>query len=219
MPVNKNIKDISGKRYGRLTVLSYAYSKNRTTFWNCKCDCGNETIIRKNSLTNGDTISCGCYRKEHKHEYGFKHGKSHEKIYNSWAGMKSRCLSKNHSKYKNYGGRGITICEEWLDFNNFYDWAILNGYKEGLSIDRINVNGNYEPHNCRWSDRKTQMNNKTNNRYIEYGGQIKTITEWASELGIKTETLRYRIFIANWDLKKAFETLPNAKLLIVGDND
>lgn len=157
--------DLHGQKFGRLTVLSRAKNRKQFTMWLCKCDCGNEVVVSTNALLVGHSTSCGCKREENFNSY--KHGKSYSNLYRRWLGMKSRCLNKNNARYKNYGGRGITICDEWLDkengFMNFYNWAIANGYKKELSIDRINVDGNYEPSNCRWITLQEQNWNTTRN--------------------------------------------------------
>jgi hypothetical protein len=122
-----------------------------------------------------------------------KHGKCYTKIYGVWHGIKQRCFDKNRPEYERYGGRGITMFVDWLDFETFYKWAIENGYKEGLSIDRIDNDGNYEPSNCRWSTRKEQQNNTRYNHYIEINGVSKTITEWAKENNIRVDTFWLRV--------------------------
>lgn len=122
-----------------------------------------------------------------------KHGKRHTRLYSILDKIKQRCYNKNHTAYKNYGGRGVKVCNEWLnDFMTFYDWSMNHGYKDTLTIDRIDVNGNYEPDNCRWVDRKTQANNRRNNVYLTYNGKTQTMKEWSRELGVKYKTIFYR---------------------------
>ena len=198
----------AGQKFGRLTVVGLDHIKKYIhnngikevqEFYLCKCDCGNETIIRKNMLKNGYTLSCGCLNREKARLTGLAkktHGFSKSRIYRIWSKIKLRCYNKNdYFHYNLYGGRGITVCNEWKnDFMSFYKWAMANGYKDNLSIDRIDVNGNYEPSNCRWATTKEQCNNRSNTIIINYNGLSKSLTEWAEHLNISYSTLlrRYR---------------------------
>lgn len=195
------LKDLSGKRFGRLYVLKLAFTKNRKSYWLCKCDCGKEKIIRSDSLIGGKSISCGCYQKEKMKENIKPHRNS--KLYRVYYGMKERCCNENCVNYKYYGGKGVKIYYEWLnDFETFYDWATNNGYKDGLTIDRIDVNGDYSPENCRWITHKEQMSNTTANRRFEYNGENLTISELAEKYNINRNTLNYRINMG-WNIEKA----------------
>lgn len=158
--------DLKGKKFNRLTVLEYA-GKSK---WLCKCDCGNLTTVIAPKLKSGHTKSCGCFQKEQASKFNRKYEdiKKARILRKKWYHMLDRCYDKNSKRYKDWGGRGIKVCEEWHNFENFYNWAIISGYK-GLpqkyeSLDRINNNGNYEPNNCRWADAITQNNNKRNSR-------------------------------------------------------
>lgn len=172
--------DRTGIKYGRLTVIKlHEIVKKKGSFWLCKCDCGNEKIIRGNMLGK-QTRSCGCLKKEmEKENLGrFINGKMQSRLATIWYHMKSRCYNENDTNYKNYGAKGITVCEEWLnDFENFEKWSVLNGYSDNLSIDRIEVEGNYEPANCRWADFTIQSNNKRNTLFVEYNNQIMSLKQ------------------------------------------
>ena len=179
------VKDLTGQKFNMLTVIEKDCN-NRTdnkAHWICKCDCGNYTVVRGTYLVNSRTKSCGCLRGEAQYEY--KHGLSNTRLYRIWCAMKQRCYSESFDGYKNYGGRGITICDEWLnDFQVFYDWSMANGYAENLTIDRIDVNGNYEPSNCRWATMKEQLNNRRNTvlrgekeAHVEWGLHVQRLKE------------------------------------------
>lgn len=186
--------DITGEKYGRLRVVEYV-GKNRfnKAMWKCVCDCGKETIARADALKCGHKRSCGCLNKENKSrwciERNTKHGKSNTRLYAVWCDMRRRCNNSNVPEYKNYGARGIKVCAEWNnDFQTFYDWAIINGYDESAergncTIDRIDVNGDYCPENCRFVDLMVQGSNKRNNKRITHNGVTMTQSEWARYYG------------------------------------
>lgn len=198
-------QDITGERFGRLVAVRPNGKQGKNTLWLCKCDCGNHTITNISSLKKGLCKSCGCLRKENTGAMFRKHGHSKEKIFPVYLTMKARCETPNNSHYKYYGGKGIKVCAEWADsFEAFYGWSMANGYSEGLTIDRIDVNGNYEPANCRWVSKIVQANNKSNNALITYNGETHTIAEWAKILGLSYYTLYQRIKVHNWTLERAF---------------
>jgi hypothetical protein len=186
--------DLTGKRFGRLVVIHRAQSSRPTeTKWECLCDCGNKTIVDSFKLRNGITKSCGCLAKELTSSRSKKHGMFGTRLYRIWFNMKQRCSNPKHIAFKNYGGRGIEVCSEWLEFETFCKWAMSYGYCEDLSIDRIDNDKGYSPENCRWSTEKEQGQNKRNNRVIHINGESHTIAEWARYSGIKENTLRWRI--------------------------
>jgi hypothetical protein len=173
--IGKAKVNLCGKRFGRLTVLSEdENSPKGHTYWFCKCDCGKMRRVRNDKLTCGETISCGCFNRELIVIQSTKHGSCNTRLHNIWTAMKQRCNNPNSDGYQNYSGRGIRVCKEWIDsFLSFQVWALRNGYSESLTIDRINVNGNYEPSNCRWATYSEQNRNKRPYRKIK----IKTASE------------------------------------------
>lgn len=188
--------DLTGQKFGKLTVVIRAgVNMQNKALWVCKCDCGKETIVSGVYLRNGHTKSCGCYRAEIGEKIFTKHNGSNTRLYRIWCGIKKRCYDRNDKdKYKYYGGRGITVCDEWRnDFQAFYDWAMSHGYADDLTIDRIDNNGNYAPLNCRWISKKEQMNNTRRNHSVTINGESKNITQWAEESGVPIKTLWYRL--------------------------
>lgn len=197
----KKIDIKAGDRFGMLTVIreetpNITPGGTKQRKFLVKCDCGREKTVSLFVLTSKKqhVASCGCsydlasytrkYTKEQKHSF----------LYTTWRGMKQRCKDKGFAKYACYGGRGITICDEWdNNYISFYNWAIANGASKQLTLDRIDVNGNYEPSNCRWVDNATQQRNKQYNRYLEYNGVKKLLREWAEELDIPYDTIRHRL--------------------------
>lgn len=202
---NKSFKDLTGKKFGKLTVICKEYTdKNRNIHWKCKCECGNTAIVRGRALKNGNTKSCGCLIYESKN---VKHGMKRTRLYNIWSGIKSRCYAKTNPAYNRYGGRGISMCEEWRgDFMAFYNWAMANGYAKGLSIDRIDVNGNYEPCNCRWATAKEQSDNKRCNILITIGNETLDLQQWCDKIGIKRSTVNTRVRMCGWSYEQALTT-------------
>lgn len=156
------VKDLTGVRFGRWTIIERSEnSKDNRSTWLCKCDCGNTKVIKLSDLRGNRSKSCGCLRKDNTRQMFSTHGLSNTRLFNIWTSMKNRCYNENASRYSDWGGRGITMCDEWRnDFKAFYDWAISNGYRDDLSIDRINNDGNYEPSNCKWATVKEQANNR-----------------------------------------------------------
>lgn len=188
--------NLADRRFGRLTAIERVASTKAQAQWRCVCDCGKETVVRSQDLRNGHTKSCGCYGLEVSvsHTPSFStHKESRSRLYRVWIGMKERCNNCKNKAYSYYGGRGIKVCQEWgTSYEAFRKWALANGYRDDLTIDRIDVNGNYCPENCRWVDMKTQMNNTRANRRITQNGETRTMAEWAERTGIAYETIRYR---------------------------
>lgn len=171
-----------------------------------KCECGNQLTVMDSLLRKGVRrfCSCSCALRNR------KHGESRSRLYRIWLNMCHRCRS-NRPEYTEYFGRGIRVCEEWQDYKKFREWALANGYAENLSIDRINVNGNYSPSNCRWTDCKTQSANRRCSRNITYKGETKNIAEWARITGINRGIIHHRIFELGWSVEESLETKPMKK--------
>lgn len=180
--------DLSGHKYNKLLVVERRGADNLGhTLWLCKCDCGNYKICRGDKVKTGRIKSCGCNNLQ---KY---HGLSNHRLYKIWSGMKDRCYNKKVAHYKHYGARGIRICDAWLtDFMSFYVWSREHNYQEDLTIDRIDVNGDYEPDNCRWITILEQQHNKTNSVILEYNGRSLCISEWARLLNVSPSTLYAR---------------------------
>lgn len=223
--MSKTKKNRVGETHGRLTVLEETESKydirgRRRRYWLCQCECGNIVTVRDDGLNGGHTKSCGCLQKEIVSEiakrpaaYKFRHGDSYERIHNIWYLMKYRCTNEKSPAYHNYGGRGIKLCDEWFDditgYQAFKEWSYKNGYRDDLTIDRINNNGNYCPENCRWVDVKVQSNNKRSNHTLTYRDETHTIAQWAEISGIDKETLYNRAYLG-WNDDRIF-TQPKRK--------
>ena len=204
--------DLTGQRFGRLVVIKRVENaKNKHPQWLCKCDCGNFKKVRGNSLRAGLIVSCGCYAREQRLLGTTKHGFARTKLNYRYDGMISRCYNPKDKYYPNYGGRGIKVCDEWLnDSRKFYIWAIENGYDEDASymkctLDRIDVNGDYSPENCRFVDIKTQCNNRTSNHLITYNGETHNLVYWANKIGINRATLARRLKLG-WTVAEALTT-------------
>lgn len=177
-------KNLVGLRFGRLFVESLVEdeaSSSVPTRYKCLCDCGNRVVVRGYNLKSGGTKSCGCLQKEVAANRFIVHGDTGSRLYVCWQHMIRRCEKESDHAFLNYGGRGISVCEEWHKYESFKLWAESSGYADDLTLDRINVNGNYEPDNCRWLTLKEQQKNKRTNTYLEFNGEVKTIGEWARE--------------------------------------
>ena len=201
-------KDLTGQRFGRLVVAkSVVQNKSGRNLWECKCDCGNVSYATTGHLISGNTRSCGCLYSETRHTINKIHGQSHTRLYKIWADIKTRCYNTKSTNYHKYGGRGICVCNQWVeDYQTFEKWALENGYKDNLTIDRINPNGNYEPSNCRWVTQKVQQNNRRNNRLLTYNNETLTISQWSEKLGFKRSVIGQRINGMGWSVEKALTT-------------
>lgn len=195
-------KAVPGKKYNYLTMIRDLPESRMALF---RCDCGSERVISHYSVVTGRTISCGeCqYHFKHMSETHSTHGKSNSKFYELYKGIIKRCYYPKAINYYLYGGRGITVCDEWRDsFQAFYDWSMANGYEPGLSIDRIDNDGPYSPENCRWVSLDVQANNKRTSHYLTYNGETKTVSQWAHERGMLKETLFERLK-KGWSIEDA----------------
>lgn len=199
--------NMAGKKINMLTVLHRAESVKGRTMWHCRCDCGKELDVWACQLRKGQ-YSCGCAKNKRISEKLTKHGKTNTKLFGIWTHMLERCYKQYHKSYKDYGGRGISVCNEWKNnFMNFYNWAMENGFDETAdfmqcTLDRIDVNGNYEPNNCRFVSMKEQCNNRRNSRFLEYSGEAHTVSQWAELIGISYSALEKRLELG-WTIGQA----------------
>lgn len=187
--MNKKFIDMTGQKFGRLTVLRpyECQIKYKDTYWLCECECGTWKVISRGQLMAGETNSCGCLRKEKLQNDRHRN----KKLYQAWQDMKQRCYNPKNEYYHRYGGRGITVCNEWLaDYKPFYEWAMSHGYKEGLSIDRINNDAGYSPENCRWASPSEQTDNRAVTRKIIIDCTVYTRRDLAELLGVNFERIR-----------------------------
>lgn len=206
--------DLTGRRFGRLVVIrEFGRDALRQITWLCRCDCGTECAVSGGELrrkrlgrSSPGTRSCGCLRKDAPRLANTKHGGFGTRLYSVWASMKQRCYDKNCHAYRNYGARGIFVCDEWLhDFGAFESWSLSNGYAKGLTIDRVDNDSGYSPENCRWVDLYVQGANKRNNKLLTFRMETKPLTTWARDLGLNANTVAYRI--ANgWGVDAALTT-------------
>lgn len=207
--------DMTGQDFGRLHVVEYAGTVSGRATWRCRCSCGNEIVVTGKRLRSGNTKSCGCYNLDVATNrivaLNTVHGGSHSRLFRIWSGMKTRCYNKHATNYKDYGGRGITMCSEWAaNFAPFRLWALENGYADNLSIDRIDNNRGYSPDNCRWASAKQQNNNRRSNTKVEYNGEIHSVSEWAEIIGIASDTLLHRLNCGRFSIEQAL-TLPKMR--------
>lgn len=190
--------DIKGQKFGRLTALERvgadSWGKSK---WRCHCDCGKDTVVLLSDIRGGKTRSCGCLARDlskKRRPSNITHGGSRTRLYTIWRDMRSRCYNQKDICYPRYGGRGIKICDEWLnDFGAFQAWAFASGYEDGLTIDRIENDGDYRPDNCRWATHKAQANNRCSNKTITINGETHTLAEWSALSGVDKNTILSRV--------------------------
>jgi hypothetical protein len=199
--------DLVGQRFGRLTVISDVGNRHHESLWECICDCGNTTLVICNNLRRGTTKSCGCYMKERTRDVSTTHGQSRvgltTLVYMCWGSMMKRCYNSKHRDFKYYGGRGIKVCERWHKFENFFE--DMGNPPEGMTLDRIDNDGDYTPENCRWATWEEQQNNRGNNHWVEFKGERKTVTQWERSLGMNKNTLWRRLY-RGWSIEQALTT-------------
>ena len=198
----------AGKKFGMLTIIEPVHvktngGKSTSWFWKVKCDCGNEKVMQPFKIINGKNVSCGCYGKAKK--VNLRHGESHTHLHNIWCGMNNRC-NPDHKDSENYGGRGIRVCDEWASYEAFSDWARNNGYEEGLTIERKDVNGNYCPENCTWIPMEKQARNRRTTHWVEWKGRKMSLAEACEIAGLPYKQVFERIVKHKWSLEDALAT-------------
>lgn len=186
----------------------------------CLCDCGKESEVRVSDLRSGNTSSCGCLREDARKIANFSHGMKRSRLYSTWTNMKTRCYNPKVSGFENYGGRGIAICNDWKDdFVNFYNWAMATGYNDNMTIERVDVNGNYEPENCMWIKADEQSKNRRGNIYIELNGKTETLKGWCDELGLPYKIVHQRMKRDNLNPKENLKWYMNKHNVQLIDNE
>lgn len=187
-------QDLTGLKFNMLLVVGKSPIKTKRTEWICLCDCGKNTVVETSKLKSGHTKSCGCLQKKTASKIRKTHGDSRTPLYVRWCGIKQRCINEKHSAYKHYGARGISLCDEWLEYQPFKKWALENGYRQDLELDRINNNEGYSPQNCRWVDKPTNSLNKRTSVVVEGQNLIPFVRELANETNKKYSCLINRYY-------------------------
>lgn len=194
-----------GSKHGLWTVVSKAPARNTIKLrWHCVCACGAEAVVGHNNLRSGSSKSCGCQKRRLLAEKHTTHGMNRTPTHYSWLNMISRCRHKSSPSYKEYGGRGIAVCPEWQGPTGFATFLAHMGERpSGMTLDRIDTNGNYEPSNCRWATNGVQARNKRHSRFVTYAGETLPLADWATRCGIYRSKLHTRIFTLNWPIGQA----------------
>lgn len=200
--------DLTGRRYGRLTVIDFSRRGNNKVYWNCECDCGNTKEVSSSHLGSGTTKSCGCLKRETSRKTRTNHGLSKgtdgkvTRLFQIWGAMKKRCTNPNDKSYKNYGARGITFHEDWSEYINFHNWAMANGYENGLSIERVDNDGDYEPVNCKWIELADQARNRRSSVFVDYKGERMLAMDLDKRMNFPEGTIKRRMDLG-WSLEKS----------------
>lgn len=198
------VVDITGRRFSRWLVLrEFGKDRRGNVLWLCRCDCGSIRLIATNTIRAGQSSSCGCLREDYYESCRTRSGKSSELIYRSWRGMIHRCTNIENIRYENYGKRGITVCDRWLDFENF-EADMGEPPSLNSSIERIDNDGNYEPSNCRWATNKEQARNRRTTYWVEYDNEVKSLAGWCEELDLPYHQTWKRLRVFGWDIERAF---------------
>jgi hypothetical protein len=206
--IPQRFKNLLGLKFGRHTVIEYAgKTKKGTTTWKCLCACGKSTIVKADVLKRGSSMSCGCLAIDNLKIRSIKHGHRYSAEYSTWNSMKSRCLNKNHKSYNSYGGRGITICNEWINSFESFLSDMGNRPSKRHSLERIDNNKGYSKDNCIWATGKSQANNKRSNRLISHNGKTQTLNAWSEETGIRPDTISQRLKLG-WPINEALTLSP-----------
>lgn len=205
--------DLTNRKFGRLKAIRRVGTRGNSPLWLCECDCGNFKEMTTRQLLHGSNQSCGCFFRDRSlmnwatsklKKLSYRHGDYGTRLYGIWHGMKTRCLNPNAATFKNYGGRGITVCEEWKnDYVNFKVWAESNGYEEHLTLERIDNNGDYEPGNCKWITLAAQQLNTRQIKYYSYLGNPYTLRQLSEISGIQMHTIDMRIKKLGWSVEDA----------------
>lgn len=209
--VMKPVVQLQGQKFGRLLVIDESERIKDHRRWNCVCDCGNKVTVYQTCLMSGNTQSCGCLCSDVSRERLSVHGENNRnsRLHSIWNCMFDRCRNSNNPRYKDYGGRGISVCSSWTEYLSFKKWTLENGYSDDLTLDRIEVNGNYCPENCRWATHLEQQNNMRSNTLITFNGKTLTLAQWSREIGVQYGTLVAR-WSRGWNVERMLTT-PNQK--------